>query len=160
MTQENVYCLIKVKTYHVIDRATGMKNNLQDIETKQKNNNSHDEKSCSGCTINFFEEKPPLWKRQKIIIGVISAILLVSGLILESLTSLHIVAQIVFLSVVAVAGRDILKKAWFFISRWRLDMNCLMSIAALGPFLIGHGEEGAAVIFLFFYRRVFGGLCC
>lgn len=29
-------------------------------------------------------------------------------------------------------------------------MNCLMSIAAIGAFSIGHGEEGAAVILLFF----------
>jgi Cd2+/Zn2+-exporting ATPase len=49
-----------------------------------------------------------------------------------------------------VAGRDILKKAVFSVMRRSLDMNFLMSIAAFGAFFIGHGEEGAAVIFLFF----------
>jgi Cd2+/Zn2+-exporting ATPase len=33
-------------------------------------------------------------------------------------------------------------------------MNCLMSIAAIGAFFIGHGEEGAAVIFLFFIAEL------
>ena len=117
---------------------------------EHQKDNSHDEKSCSLCAVDFFEEKPPFWRRQKIIIGSVSAILLVSGLILEFFTSLHVMSQIIFLSVVAVAGRDILKKAGLSVFKRRLDMNCLMSIAALGAFLIGHGEEGAAVIFLFF----------
>lgn len=115
----------------------------------QKINNTN-EKSCSCCAVDFFEEKPPLWKRKKIIVGIVSAVLLITGLIVEFFTSLHVVAQGIFLSVVAVAGRDILKKAVFSLTQWRLDMNCLMSIAAFGAFFIGHGEEGAAVIFLFF----------
>jgi Cd2+/Zn2+-exporting ATPase len=49
-----------------------------------------------------------------------------------------------------VAGKEILRKAGISILNRRLDMNCLMSIAAIGAFFIGHGEEGAAVIFLFF----------
>jgi Cd2+/Zn2+-exporting ATPase len=124
--------------------------NMQDTKIEHQKDNNHNEKSCSCCAVDFFEEKLPLWKQKKIITGSISAILLTLGLILEFLTPLNIIAQIIFLSVVIVAGKDILKKAWLSISRWRLDMNCLMSIAAFGAFLIGHGEEGAAVIFLFF----------
>jgi Cd2+/Zn2+-exporting ATPase len=123
---------------------------MRDIEIRHQRDNNHDEKSCSLCAVDFFEERSPLWKQRKIIIGVISAILLTIGLILEFLLSLHIIAQVIFLSVVVIAGRDILKTAILSISRRRLDMNCLMSIAALGAFFIGHGEEGAAVIFLFF----------
>jgi Cd2+/Zn2+-exporting ATPase len=109
-----------------------------------------EEKSCSCCAVDFFEEKPPLWKRRQLITGIIAGILLVSGLILEFFTSLNIIPQVVFLSVIAVAGREILKKAGLSILKRRLDMNCLISIAAFGSFFIGHGEEGAAVIFLFF----------
>jgi len=124
--------------------------NMQGAKIEHQNNNNQNEKSCSCCAVDFFEEKLPLWRQKKIITGTISAILLISGLILEFLTPLNIIAQIIFLSVVIVAGRDILKKAWLSILRWRLDMNCLMIIAAFGAFLIGHGEEGAAVILLFF----------
>jgi len=73
-----------------------------------------------------------------------------SGLIIEFTSDLHLISQLLFASVIAVAGRDILKKALSSILNRRLDMNCLMSIAAIGAFFIGHGEEGAAVIFLFF----------
>lgn len=119
-------------------------------KTAKRDSPGHDEKACSCCTIEFFEERAPLWRRQKIIIGTVSAILLASGLMLEFFTSLHLTAQGLFLLVVVVAGRDILKKAGLSILRRRLDMNCLMGISAIGAFMIGHGEEGAAVIFLFF----------
>ncbi len=109
-----------------------------------------EEQSCSCCAIDFFEEKPPLWKRTQIIIGAISGVLLISGLIISYTSAHHLISQLLFASVIAVAGRDILKKAGRSILYRRLDMNCLMSIAAIGAFFIGHGEEGAAVIFLFF----------
>lgn len=123
---------------------------MQNTKTEHQEDNSRDEKSCSCCSVDFFEEKMPFWKRQKIITGIISAGFLASGLALEFFTSLDILAQIIFLSVIAVSGRDILKKAGLSILKRRLDMNCLISIAAFGSFFIGHGEEGAAVIFLFF----------
>ncbi len=117
---------------------------------KTLNNTYKEEKSCSCCSVDLFEEKPSFWKHRKFIIGSIAGMLLASGLLIESLTSLHIVSQFIFLSVVAVAGKDILVKAVSSITKRHLDMNCLMSIAALGAFFIEHGEEGAAVIFLFF----------
>ncbi len=123
---------------------------MQRTKLQVINDTCEEEKSCSCCAGNFFEERPPFWRRRKLIIGSIAGVLLASGLILEFFTSLNIPAQIVFLSVIAVSGRDILKKAGLSILKLRLDMNCLISIAAFGSFFISHGEEGAAVIFLFF----------
>ena len=114
------------------------------------NTSCQEEKSCSCCAIDFFEEKSPEWKRRKIITGSIAGALLIAGLLLEYFALLNIPARAAFLSVIAVSGRDILKKAWYSILKLRLDMNCLMSISAFGAFFIGHAEEGAAVIFLFF----------
>ncbi|MBI5408176.1 MAG: cadmium-translocating P-type ATPase [Nitrospirae bacterium] len=111
---------------------------------------SRDEKTCSCCAVDFFEEKPPFWKREKLITGSIAGLLLLSGLILNYLVPHHIIALLMFVAVVAVAGRDIFRKAGRSILKRRLDMNCLMSIASIGAFFIGHGEEGAAVILLFF----------
>jgi len=114
------------------------------------NNTCRDDNVCSCCGTDSSEEKPPEWRRRSIITGTIAAVLLVAGLIFRSFSSMHIVSLVMFVSVIAVSGREILKKAWRSLLRRRLDMNCLMSIAAFGAFFIGHGEEGAAVIFLFF----------
>jgi len=123
---------------------------MQNTKLQVLNNTCQDEQSCSCCAVDFFAERPPLWKREQIIKGSIAGILLMSGLIIEFTSDLHLISQLLFASVIAVAGRDILKKALSSILNRRLDMNCLMSIAAIGAFFIGHGEEGAAVIFLFF----------
>ncbi|MDH4027261.1 MAG: cation-translocating P-type ATPase, partial [Nitrospirota bacterium] len=123
---------------------------MQDLKLQVINNSCRDERTCSCCAKDFFEERPPLWKRRKMINGSIAGALLAAGLFIRSMTPFDIASQIIFLSVIAVAGREILKKAWASIARLRLDMNCLMSIAAFGAFFIGHGEEGAAVIFLFY----------
>ncbi|HDH05107.1 MAG TPA: cadmium-translocating P-type ATPase [Nitrospirae bacterium] len=123
---------------------------MQKMKLQVVNNTCEEEKSCSCCSGDFFEEKPEFWRRRQLITGGIAGALLVSGLALEFLTTLNIIAQAVFLSVIAVSGREILKKAWLSILKRRLDMNCLIAIAAFGSFFIGHGEEGAAVVFLFF----------
>ncbi|HDZ84337.1 MAG TPA: cadmium-translocating P-type ATPase [Nitrospirae bacterium] len=114
------------------------------------NNDSCREESACSCGGGNAEEKSPLWMRQQLTAGGIAAALLISGLMLEFFTALNIPAQIVFMSVIAVSGRDILKKAGRSILKRRLDINCLIGIAAFGSFFIGHGEEGAAVVFLFF----------
>jgi Cd2+/Zn2+-exporting ATPase len=60
-------------------------------------------------------------------------------------------AQIAFLAATLVAGYSIIKKGAFgVIQKHRLDMNLLITIAAAGAFAIGQGEEGAAVMLLFF----------
>ncbi|MBR9679830.1 MAG: cadmium-translocating P-type ATPase [Candidatus Altiarchaeota archaeon] len=79
-----------------------------------------------------------------------AGIILAIGLYFELLTEQHIVAQFLFLTVVAISGYDIIKKAIASALKKRLNINVLISIASAGAFLIGHGEEGAAVIFLFF----------
>jgi Cd2+/Zn2+-exporting ATPase len=109
-----------------------------------------EEKTCSCCATDFFEEKSPHWRRNQFLKGAAAGSLLAVGLFLEHLTSYSVIAQILFISVIAVSGRDILKKAWYSLRKRRLDMNCLISIAAFGAFLVGSGEEGAAVVFLFF----------
>ena len=127
---------------------------MQNTKLQMLDNTCKDEQSCSCCAVDFFEEKPPLWKRKQIITGLISGALLVSGLIIKFSSGHYLISQVLFASVIAVAGRDIVKKAGQSILRHRLDMNCLMSIAAVGAFFIGHGEEGAAVIFLFFIAEL------
>ena len=113
-------------------------------------NSCRDENICSCCSVGLSEEKSPSWKRRQLITGSVAALFLVAGLTLSFLMHLKLISLLMFAVVVGVAGRDIFRKALRSISRLRLDMNCLMSIAAIGAFFIGHGEEGAAVILLFF----------
>ncbi len=118
---------------------------------EHKNDNSCNERSCQMCAVDFFEKKDPSWKRKQVILAVTSAVLLALGLICEFLISQYLLAQVFFLLVVAICGKNIIRRAIkSLFTKRRLDMNFLMSIAALGAFLIGHGEEGAAVMFLFF----------
>ncbi len=123
---------------------------MQNTKLQILNNTCEEEQSCSCCAVDFFEEKPPLWKQKQIITASVAGVLLITGLVLEFMSGLHFLSQVLFASVIVVAGRNIIRKAGRSIINRHLDMNCLMSIAAIGAFLIGHGEEGAAVIFLFF----------
>ncbi|MFQ6129453.1 MAG: heavy metal translocating P-type ATPase [Candidatus Hadarchaeaceae archaeon] len=108
------------------------------------------EESCPACATDVFEKKTPLWKRRNISIILISGALLVVGLYFEFFTGEHLAAQIIFLSAAAVPWCIIARHGFSALFKKRLSMDFLMIIAAVGAFLIGHGEEGAAVILLFF----------
>lgn len=60
-------------------------------------------------------------------------------------------AGVTILLALATAGAGLLvfPAAWKALRQGRLDMNVLMSIAALGAWAIGAGEEAASVVFLF-----------
>src|SRR5271157_2352293 len=120
-------------------------------ESTMPGNHSHGEESCSACATDIFEEKEPLWKQKEVvIIGVGAAIFLV-GVYFEARIHQHILAQIAFLAATLVVGYSIITKGLLgVIKKHRVDMNLLIMIAAAGAFAIGLGEEGAAVILLFF----------
>ena len=84
------------------------------------------------------------------LIIVSSACLLIAGITLEFILRYKIPAQIMFLGVVAISGHRIIRGGLLSLMKKRIGINLLITIAAAGAFLIGHGEEGAAVMFLFF----------
>ena len=109
------------------------------------------EESCSACATDVFEEKPPLWKQKQVVIISVAGVIFLVGVYLDYGLSLHLVAQPVYLAATLVAGYSIIKKGLLaLVKRHRFDMNLLMTIAAAGAFAIGYGEEGAAVMLLFF----------
>lgn len=123
---------------------------MHDMKLQINNDSCVEDTGCSCCAVDLFEEKPPLWKRRQLITAIVSGTLLVTGLLLEFAASQHLASLLLFIAVVAYAGRDIFRKAVRSALKGRLDMNSLMCIASVGAFYIGHAEEGAAVIFLFF----------
>ncbi len=106
--------------------------------------------TCSCCGGDLFEEKQKTWKHKPLLIIIISAVIFAMGIILEKFLNQGLLAEIAFLAVVAVAGYEIIKGAFIGLLKLRFNMNLLITIAAAGAFLIGHGEEGAAVMFLFY----------
>lgn len=118
--------------------------------TALENGTEDHEGSCSSCATDFFEEKRPLWKQRNIRIIVLSSMLLVLGLSIEYVTGTTALSHILFLLAGVISGYSIAKKGISSLLKKRLDMNFLMTIAAIGAFSIGYGEEGASVLYLFF----------
>ncbi|MGZ4864097.1 MAG: heavy metal translocating P-type ATPase [Halobacteriota archaeon] len=114
-------------------------------------NRSDSEASCSTCATDIFGEKEPLWKQKDVVVISIAGAIFLMGVFLDAELSQHVAAQIAFLAATLIAGYSVIKKGLFgVIRKHRLDMNLLITIAAAGAFAIGHGEEGAAVMLLFF----------
>ena len=108
--------------------------------------------SCStcGCEEDLLEEKEQIWSRKPLLIISTSAILLVLGLYLDFFKGPPILPELLFLSVIAISGYEIIKNGIRALLKGNFTMNFLMTLAVLGSFLIGSGAEGAVVIFLFY----------
>lgn len=102
------------------------------------------------CSEGLLEEKENLWNRKNIFIIITSAILLPIGLYSDYFANQEIIAEILFLIVIAVSGYEIIKKGVVGLLKGNFNMNLLMTVAVLGSFIIGSGAEGAVVIFLFY----------
>lgn len=121
----------------------------------QKNDNAQKNEEtaeiCKFCEANPFEEKEK--KKEKIrpvyIIGI-SAVILATGLYLNLFTEQLILAEILFLTVAVVSGFEIVPYGIRSLLKGKFNISFLITIAAIGAFLIGEGAEGASVIFLFF----------
>ncbi|GAB4318212.1 MAG: heavy metal translocating P-type ATPase [Methanobacteriaceae archaeon] len=104
---------------------------------------------CSNCE-EILEDEKPLWIKKPLIIIAISTILMGAGLYLDFFTGEKLLAEILFLLVVIVAGYSIIKKGIVSVINLKFNMNFLMTIAAAGAFLLGSGAEGASVLYLFY----------
>lgn len=104
---------------------------------------------CSTCCCTEAHEEIES-NRITIIVATTSAIILAFGLVLEFVLFQEAYAHLLYLVVMGIAGYRIYKNAFTALIHRRIEMNLLMTIAAIGAFLIGHAEEGATVIFLFF----------
>jgi Cd2+/Zn2+-exporting ATPase len=104
---------------------------------------------CPVCDANIFEEEVNE-KDRRIPLIVLSAVLLFTGLVLEFVLEKRSFALLLFLATAGISGYPIAKEGVSSLLRNRVSINLLMTIAAVGAFLIGHGEEGASVVFLFY----------
>jgi len=117
---------------------------------KLQKNHAEREENCTICNAEAIEEKSNE-KNKKLILITVSAILLFLGLIFEFVLKWPMPAEILFLVTAAISGYSIAREGFSsLIFQKKLSIDFLIMIAAVGSFFIGHGEEGAAVIFLFY----------
>jgi len=105
---------------------------------------------CPACDAEATGQPYPIWRDRRIVPIVFSAVLLSTGLIFEFIIKWELLATILFLTTAVISGYNIAIEGFSsLIFRRKLSIDFLMIIAAVGSFFIGHGEEGAAVLFLF-----------
>ena len=107
------------------------------------------EHTCTTCAASAGSEshKP---KRYKYRMAILSASMLILGLIVERIGLDIILVYGVFLVSMISVGQFILPRGARGLMNLKLDMHFLMSSASIGAFIIGAPAEGAAVMFLFF----------
>ncbi len=94
------------------------------------NYQNKDSNECSYCSLGDSTGKSKLWSKKNLFIIASSLILLAAGLIYEFIVSQRIMAQLLFLAVVGIAGYSIIRRGFSsLVFQRRLDMNFLMTVA-------------------------------
>jgi len=108
------------------------------------------DEECITCGVEAPEITSSIWKDKRTVIIMTSAVLFFAGLIFEFILVRRSIAEILFSATVIISGYNIAKEGLtHLLFRRRISIDLLIIVAAIGSFFIGHGEEGAAVVFLF-----------
>ncbi|MCM3169545.1 MULTISPECIES: heavy metal translocating P-type ATPase [Peribacillus] len=95
-------------------------------------------------------EREPFWKQKENIKVYISAILLVVSWFLgKQYGEEHILPTIGYAASILIGGYSLFITGLKNLSRFKFDMNTLMTIAVIGAAVIGEWGEGATVVILF-----------
>jgi Cd2+/Zn2+-exporting ATPase len=97
------------------------------------------------------------WKNKKAIVTSVSGIFLLFGFLFAWLGMSKYIVIPLYIAVIVIGGAVFAKAGFYSLKALTLDMNILMSIAALGAVLIGEWQEGATVVFLFSLGNVLQG---
>ena len=107
--------------------------------------------SCPRCDREPDIESGSVWADRRIGLIASSAILFSIGLIIRFVFSQTLIATILFVVTAILTGYHL---AWegleTLVFQRRLSIDFLITLASIGSFAIGHSEEGAAVVFLFY----------
>ncbi|MHA1917834.1 MAG: heavy metal translocating P-type ATPase [Candidatus Ranarchaeia archaeon] len=107
--------------------------------------------SCSTCGCSVKEEIDQEWKKKININIVLSAIFISLGYFVELFLNNAFLSISLFIFSIIITGREIIINGIkSLILKRKITINLLMTIAAVGSFFIGHGEEGAGLLFLFY----------
>lgn len=93
----------------------------------------------------------PIWQDHRIVIIAFATVLLCGGFLFKFIFKLELFAGVFLLASALISGYRIARVGFSsLIFRKKLSIDLLMVIAAVGSFFIGHGEEGATVVLLFY----------
>ncbi len=96
---------------------------------------------------NWWER---LWRRRRDLTTLASGLLIALAVSLRFLNSPQAAVASLFVAAIAVGGFYIARAGWAALRTARsLDMNTLMTIAAIGSIFVGEWAEGAVAMFLF-----------
>ena len=99
----------------------------------------------------LLAEGKPLIYNRPIQIMVSSGILFIAGHILEWMSFDHTIVTIIYMLAAIIAGYEIAVLAYnSLVKRHTIGPALLVVIACIASFIIGHGEEGAAVALLYY----------
>ena len=108
----------------------------------------HDHSHGDG---DLIAEGKPLLSNRPIQIMVSSGILFITGHILEYLSFDMTIVTIIYMIAAIIAGYEIAVMAYnSLVKRHTIGPALLVVIACIASFIIGHGEEGAAVALLYY----------
>ena len=128
--EKDIFTLIKNSGYSIISES-------ETLEVGKKGL-----KKSSGFLAKVF-------RRKEVYTTLISGVLLVIGVLLEFLFQFDIASLIVYIFGTLIGGIFIFKKAFFSIKSLNLDINVLMTIAAIAALIIGEEVEATSIVFLF-----------
>jgi len=94
-------------------------------------------------------EATPFWKTTRAIVLFISGALFLAGLAFGLAGASQALTVAFYLSAIVIGGARIFRSALAGLGARRLDMNVLMSIAAVGGAAIGEWAEAASIVVLF-----------
>jgi Zn2+/Cd2+-exporting ATPase len=94
-------------------------------------------------------EKTPFWRTPRALLTLASALLFALGFVLGILGAPEIASTGVYAAAILVGGLPIFRAALGAVRSRHLDMNVLMSVAAVGAAGIGAWGEAASVVVLF-----------
>jgi Cd2+/Zn2+-exporting ATPase len=94
--------------------------------------------------------KLSFWERHgRLVATSVSGALLAAGLFLQFIDVQPLVAKLSLLTATVAGGWYVSRRAWQALAHRQLEMNTLMSAAAIGALAIGEWAEGASAMFLF-----------
>ncbi|MBA2691427.1 MAG: cadmium-translocating P-type ATPase [Rubrobacter sp.] len=98
---------------------------------------------------NGETEAHPFWKTPRAIALFVSGSLFAAGLVFGLAGAAQTLTVALYLAAMVVGGAQIFKSALAGLRSRRMDMNVLMSIAAIGGAAIGEWAEAASIVVLF-----------
>ena len=119
---------------------------MEKIKSKEEDNVV----SCNCCSTDYFEEKKTPNSNKPLYIIGISTLIFIIGIYFDFFTNQNLFAELIFIVVSVISGYEIIINGLKYIFKGRFSISFLITIAAIGAFLIGEGAEGASVLFLYF----------